>query len=29
MAYAIVNTHKGKISAKSDDGKSITFFVRL
>lgn len=29
VAYAIVNTHKGKISAKSDDGKSITFFVRL
>ena len=29
IALAIVNAHKGKITAKSDDGKSIRFVVTL
>lgn len=29
IAYAIVDAHKGKISAKSEDGKSIIFSVTL
>lgn len=29
VAYAIVKAHKGKITAKSDDGKSICFIVSL
>lgn len=29
VAYAIVGTHKGKISAKSEDGASLTISVRL
>lgn len=29
VAYAIVSSHKGKISAKSEDGHSLTISVRL
>lgn len=29
VVYAIVKAHKGKISAKSEDGKSILFTVVL
>ena len=29
VVYAIVKAHKGKISAKSEDGKSILFTVAL
>lgn len=29
MAKAIVNTHKGKITARSDDGKEILFYILL
>lgn len=29
VGYAIVKAHKGKISAKSEDGKSILFTVAL
>lgn len=29
VVYAIVKAHKGKITAKSDDGKSILFTVTL
>lgn len=29
VVYAIVKAHKGKITAKSEDGKSILFTVAL
>jgi len=29
VVYAIVTAHKGKISAKSEDGNSLTFSILL